>query len=454
MMRYELMDQLGFTGLVTAKTEELTFVPGSTGEGRVSEVARIQGSQVVADEGYTTLALSGHLRHVYDPRTVTVSANVVHATHGKTVEQDVLGSGKGDKAYQSFALSHLPLTYVADDRPTGSRSTLQVRVVSEPQQGILPGVPMIRTSLEEGVPWDEASSLIDSDEDDRHYITQVDEEGRTRIVFGDGKRAARLPTGTENVVATYRYGIGSEGEVAANSLTLLQRQPLGITSVTNPVPAAGAADPEPMDTARVKAPVAVRALGRIVSMKDYEDFIYGLPGVGKVQVKSLWNGQTRLAHVTVAGVGGAPVERGSTLYGYIVQAVQTNRASPHHKVEIDPADILHFNVSATVYVNPRFQQESVAIAVDDVLTRTFSFDNREFGEGVAASDVTSLIQRVTGVQHVDLKAFYTRGFSVGLQPYLSAYNATWGWANNVALPAQLMLVNAKDGVNLVFDTAV
>jgi hypothetical protein len=156
----------------------------------------------------------------------------------------------------------------------------------------------------------------------------------------------------------------------------------------------------------------------------------------------------------VAGVDGAPVERGSTLYGYIVQAVQANRASPHHKVEIDPADILHFNVSATVYVNPRFQRESVATAVADVLTRTFSFDNREFGEGVAASDVTSLIQRVPGVQHVDLKAFYTLGFSAGLQPYLSAYTATWGWVNNVALPAQLMLVNAKDGVNLVFETAV
>jgi photosystem II stability/assembly factor-like uncharacterized protein len=67
MMRYQLMDQLGFTGLVTAKTGELAFLPWSTSEGGVSEISHIQAVQVTADGGYTTLALSGHLRHVYDP---------------------------------------------------------------------------------------------------------------------------------------------------------------------------------------------------------------------------------------------------------------------------------------------------------------------------------------------------------------------------------------------------
>jgi hypothetical protein len=71
-----------------------------------------------------------------------------------------------------------------------------------------------------------------------------------------------------------------------------------------------------------------------------------------------------------------------------VRAVQANRASHHHKVEIDPADILHFNVSATVHVNPNFRQDSVTTGVEEALTRTFSFNNREFGEGVAASYVT------------------------------------------------------------------
>lgn len=448
MMQWHLMDQLGFSGFITARADEISLVPPSTQTTRVSEIAHIQGSNLLADQGYTSIALVAPLQYVYDPRTVTICANVVHATHGKTVPQEVVGSGRGDQEYQSFVLSHSPVTYVAALTPGEVRSTLSVRVVSEPQQGILPGVPFIQASIEEGASWQEAQSLIGSDGSSQHYITRTDENGRTRVIFGDGRRGARLPTGVENVVATYRYGIGPEGEVAANSLTLLQQQPLGISSVTNPVPATGAAAGEPIDTARVKAPVSVRALGRIVSLRDYEDFIYGLPGVGKVQVKSLWNGRTHLAHITVAAAGGAPIKRGSALYDSIVQLIQAHRASRHHEVVVDPADLLHFNLAATVFLGPGYKADEVEALVNEVLKQTFSFENREFGEGVAASDITSLVQRVPGVQHVDLEAFYTLGSSISLQPYLSAYPATWGWVNHAALPAQLMLINGKDGINL------
>jgi hypothetical protein len=287
MMQWHLMDQLGFTGFITARPNEISLVPPSTPATKVSEIAHIQGSKILVNEGYTSVALVRLLQYVYDPRAVIICANVVHATHGKTVPQEVLGSGRGDQEYQSFVPSHYPVTHVAALTSGEVRTTLSVRVVSEPQQGILPGVPLLQASIEEGAPWQETQSLIGSDGSSQHYITRTDENGRTRVIFGDGKRGARLPTGVENVVATYRYGIGPEGEVAANSLTLLQQQPLGISSVTNPVSATGAAAGEPMDTARIKAPVSVRSLGRIVSLRDYEDFIYGLPGVGKVQVKSL-----------------------------------------------------------------------------------------------------------------------------------------------------------------------
>jgi hypothetical protein len=160
-----------------------------------------------------------------------------------------------------------------------------------------------------------------------------------------------------------------------------------------------------------------------------------------------------LAHITVAGAGGTPIQRGATLYNSIVQAVQAHRASPHHEVVVDPADILHFNLSATVFVGPDYKADAVAAVVNEILRQTFSFESREFGEGVAASDVTSLIQRVPGVQHVDLEAFYTLGSSVSLQPYLSVYPATWGGVNHAALPAQLMLINSKDGINLTFKAA-
>ena len=60
------------------------------------------------------------------------------------------------------------------------------------------------------------------------YITRSDEDGNTVLQFGDGVHGARLPTGQENVRATYRKGVGTGGNVKAGQLTTLLTRPLGL----------------------------------------------------------------------------------------------------------------------------------------------------------------------------------------------------------------------------------
>ncbi len=40
-----------------------------------------------------------------------------------------------------------------------------------------------------------------------------EENGTAQPVFGDGERGARLPTGSQNVTARYRSGLGLEGNL-------------------------------------------------------------------------------------------------------------------------------------------------------------------------------------------------------------------------------------------------
>ena len=42
------------------------------------------------------------------------------------------------------------------------------------------------------------------------------------MIFGNGQQGARLPTGTENVKARYRTGIGRPGNVKAGQISLLE----------------------------------------------------------------------------------------------------------------------------------------------------------------------------------------------------------------------------------------
>ncbi len=141
--------------------------------------------------------------------TATARGNVVLATHGETITGEVLGSGDAASAFQSFSLKKSPVTFVPEaGAKNGAANTLELRV--------------------DGVLWHEADTLYGQGGDQRVYTTRVDDDGVMSVHFGDGQTGARLPTGSGNVAATYRQGIGSDGNVAAGSLTTLLDKPVGL----------------------------------------------------------------------------------------------------------------------------------------------------------------------------------------------------------------------------------
>ncbi|MFD0428269.1 hypothetical protein ACFQ60_09445 [Streptomyces zhihengii] len=78
-------------------------------------------------------------------------------------------------------------------------------------------------------------------------------------------------------------------------------RPLGVTGVTNPLPASGGADADGPGLTRRNVPSAVSALDRLVSVGDYEDFARSRAGIGRAVARELFDGRRRVLHVTVAG---------------------------------------------------------------------------------------------------------------------------------------------------------
>ena len=91
--------------------------------------------------------------------------------------------------------------------------------------------------------WQEVPALFGEAPGARVFTLRRTDAGDTNVIFGDGVQGSRLPTGAGNVLATYRTGIGPDGEVDAGTLTLPVVRPLGIRGVNNPVGATGAASP-------------------------------------------------------------------------------------------------------------------------------------------------------------------------------------------------------------------
>lgn len=389
------------------------------------------------DNFFTTLTFTEGLKYHYKRETVLINANVVHATHGETVANEVLGSGDGAKANQRFKLKKPPLTYVSAATVSGVESTLAVRV--------------------NGVAWAEVPTLYGLNSKARSYLVQHDNDSNAYVILGDGKSGARPPTGSENITATYRSGIGAAGEVDAGTLTLLKKRPFGVRSVVNPNAAAGAEDPETLDGARTNAPLTVLTLARIVSLQDFEDFARAFPGIGKARAVVLWNGETELVHITIADASGNPVESTGDLFKNLRDAINGAR-DPLRTVEIGGYQPHYFDVEAKVQIDPAYRWADVKAAIESTLNDRFSFATRTFGQPVTSAEIINIIHEVAGVVAVDLEKLY-RVDETGqpVVPLLSSVlaaqtarpNPTPTSANPARfLPADLLLINAA-GITLV-----
>ena len=371
--------------MVSGERTDVTNTPGSDKVKANELVMLISAEQrtdpnLPGDTPHTTLRFANALAYKYKRETVTINANVAHATNGET-RNHVLGSGDGARAFQEFKLSHSPLTYVSATTSSGIESTLEVRV--------------------NNVLWRESDQLSELKPNDRRYITRRDNEGNSFVIFGNGARGARLPTGVENIKALYRNGIGKAGNVVAEQISLLVTRPLGVKGVLNPQPATGGADPEDVNGARRNATVALKALDRAVSVQDYADFARAFAGIGKAVARRLSDGRRELVHLTIAGANDIPIAKNSDLYRNLQQAL-FRYGDPHQALQIDVRELLLIIISAKIKIFPEHLWEVVEPRLRATLLESFGFENRDLGQDVLRSEIISAIEAVEGVDYVDV----------------------------------------------------
>jgi Baseplate J-like protein len=360
-------------------------VPGvkSSELAMLSEVVHEFNSDLPGDANHTRIKLAEELAYCYKRDAVTIYANVVKATHGET-RRETLGGGDGSKVFQQFALRQPPLTYASAPTPEGVESTLKI-FVNDAQ-------------------WHEAESLFGLRAADRVFVTRRSDDEATTVIFGDGKRGARLPTGVENVRAEYRQGIGKAANVKADQITILTSRPLGVKEVVNPLRASGGADSESRDQARKNAPLALTALDRLVSTQDYEDFARTFAGVGKAFARRLSDGRRELAHVTIAGTDDIPIDETSDLFRNLRQALR-RFGDPALPIQLATRELMLLIISAKASLLPDYLWEKVEPKIRSKLLDTFGFERRELGQDAFLSEVISATQSVEGVAYVDVDAF-------------------------------------------------
>lgn len=415
--KWTLRDSGGTEGTLEVTGIELVPVPSEKEDELVSELHIID--QIKPGTDPTIIVLKDPVSNYYDTATLVIYANIAAATHGET-RQETLGSGNASLVFQKFVLKQTPLTFISAASASGTATTLQVRV--------------------NDILWKEASTFYGASPKDKIYTVRINDDGKVTVMFGDGITGARLPTGTENIKATYRVGIGAEGLVNAGQLSMLLTQQLGVSKVSNPLAASGAEDPETMDKARQNAPLTVLTLDRIVSAKDFEDFTRAFAGIAKARTAILWSGEQQVVHITIAAEDKKPVDKKGTLYANLMNAI---KAAGHNNNIIYADNYLpvDFSVSVRIKVNSDYIFDNVKTNVLQALKNAFSFEAREFGQGVTPAEVISVVQKVEGVVYTDLDELS------GKDPFLvqpvRVDAALAHWQGDKVIAAELLTINEK-----------
>jgi hypothetical protein len=393
------------TGDVLVTDKDLIWTSALKSDPIVAEATTVGDFKPSADVPATIIDFNPALANIYDRALATIYANVAPATTGQTVSE-ALGSGDGSTPFLSFQLKQPPLTFVPASTPTGGQSTLQVTVGN--------------------APWTLVDTLYGEGANARVYASRNDENANTTVLFGDGALfGARAPSGTGNIQATYRSGLGSAGNVDSGQINILLSRPLGLKAVTNPIPASGGADPQPADQARVLAPLSVSTLARAVSILDYQNFALCFSGVAKALATWSWDGSQRCVILTLAGTDGALVDKGSKLATDLMGALQ-NFGDPTVPVSIQSFVPVFFEIGIDVLASDPNALGATQAAVEAALRFAFGFDSRSLGQWVTLSGVLEIAQNVSGVVAVEITQLYRSDQPSGLNPILAAATATSG----------------------------
>jgi uncharacterized phage protein gp47/JayE len=363
--------------LVPAST--IAFPPSNNPLPILLEDANDQGlaAQVTAGSPPPVLQLTGLSEPNIDLKSpLRVLLNLLPVSRGQTVTNEVLGSGDASLAGQEFTLSKSPLTYLLDPESTSGKdykSTLRIWV--------------------NDIEWREVPSFYGQSAGARIFVTREDAAQKTHVLFGDGVNGARLPTGSNNVVATYRYGSGREAP-ETGTLTVIAKPYPNLKAIRNPVAVGGGADPDPPEQIRRYAPRSVLTFDRAVSGDDYETIAAQAPGVARARAYWTWDATEQRSLVVVyVGDDASAVNAAKTAL--------RNAADPNRPIVVKPAIAIPVRIELSLQIDPAYTSPPILLGVKNALLDAdkglFGSNNVRIGQSVYQSQIYAACLQVPGV---------------------------------------------------------
>lgn len=281
--------------------------------------------------------------------------------HGTSIEDDVIGTSVGTPL-QSFQLNYTEVL-----------------------------VDSIELYVDEGdglTLWKRVDSFFDCDENSRVYMTSVDEFDVCTIEFGNGIKG-KIPVAYENgIVANYRTGGGSVGNVGEDIITEIDAGIPYVESTFNLEVDILGHDKEDIESIKQNAPAAYRSRDRLVTLEDYEDLLR-INFLNFLQVKAARDGDDKkLVHLFYMLRPDYQFDIGEEVAEFISKRAMVGTTYDIQEYVKQPV-----NVSAKMYVDADYDKDEIKADVEMYLEGvTFFYGNLVFGDTLVKSDLENEIK--------------------------------------------------------------
>jgi hypothetical protein len=354
-----------------------------------------------------------------------VFLNTTVALQAVTVSDETLGSSNG-LAGQTLRVARPPVLpgqalMVREAEPLSALERVRL-VAEEGEDAVQERVNAVTGSVETWVRWHEVTTFLRSDLRARHYLL----DPTTGVVtFGDGQRGLIPPPGTASVRATYRSGGGPAGNVPVGAVTRIQTPRPGLATVTSPLAAEGGAPAETLAEVRERGPWTLRHRDRAVAAGDLEWLARQaagtlvararcLPGINRdLRFEPGW-----VTLVIVPRGPGARLSPGSGLITAVEDYLEARAfaglaGGAPARINVIGPGYLQMTVAAGLVPVDIAEAEAVkerALAALDAFLRPLTGGPAgtgwDFGRDVHASEISQVLEGVSGVSHVKTLALW------------------------------------------------
>jgi len=286
--------------------------------------------------------------------------------------------------------------------------------------------------------------------DSPSFTTVTESSDNTSVVLGNGINGV-VPTQGSTIVAKYRVGVGSKGNVAANAITALDSEIANIVfpEVTKSTVGTGGQDPESLSSIKANAPTLRRTQDRAVTLEDYKSLVKAFPGVSKAHaltstssgvvtvhysgLPNLANFETRdssaaLSLTTDFGTAGTEIH--TYMNNYLAERSMLGVNVSQINTAINLVDV--YIGFSRIEVSPGFIQSEVTANITTAIRALFTWDAVKFNQTIRASEITAVALSVIGVAAGGVTISNVSASAVGTSTADYAITATT--SSNIYLP--------------------